>query len=390
MTERLRRWRLVLGSDASGAGYPSLDRDDAARDAALTALYGNGSNRAGRPAGRRSAGLGGSAPSVARWLGDIRTYFPSSVVRVLQNDAMERLGLRQLLLEPELLATVQPDVSLVATLVSLNSVVPAESRETARSVVRTVTEQLEERLGGRLRASVRGALDRSSRVRRPRHSDINWPATITANLKHYQPEYRTIVPERLIGHGRRHSSLERHVVLALDQSGSMASSVVYASVFASVLASIRSLRTSVVAFDTSVVDLTEHIDDPVDLLFATQLGGGTDINSAVAYCETLISSPAQTILVLISDLIEGGVAEQLVARIGALVQSGVMVVCLLALSDEGAPAYDATLAARLTELGAASFAATPDAFPDLMAAAIERRDLHRWAAEAGLISVEGV
>jgi Mg-chelatase subunit ChlD len=307
----------------------------------------------------------------------------------MQNDAMDRLGLRQLLLEPEMLATVQPDVSLVATLVSLGSVVPVESRETARTVVRTVTAQLEERLGGRLRASVRGALNRSTKVRRPRHSDIDWPSTIAANLKHYQPEYRTVVPERLVGHGRRHSSLERHVVLALDQSGSMASSVVYASVFAAVLASIRSLRTSVVAFDTSVVDLTEHMEDPVDLLFATQLGGGTDINSAVAHCETLISSPAQTILVLISDLIEGGVAQQLEARIARLVQSGVMVVCLLALSDEGAPAYDATLAAKLTELGAASFAATPDAFPDLMAAAIERRDLHRWATEAGLISAEG-
>jgi Mg-chelatase subunit ChlD len=284
---------------------------------------------------------------------------------------------------------VQPDVSLVANLVSLGSVIPAESRESARTVVRTVTQQLEERLAGRLRASVTGALDRSVRTRRPRHVDIDWPATIAANLKHYQPAYRTVIPERLVGHGRRHSSLERHVVLALDQSGSMASSVVYASVFAAVLASIRSLRTSVVAFDTSVVDLTEHVDDPVDLLFATQLGGGTDINSAVAYCETLISSPAQTILVLISDLIEGGVSEQLVARIGALVQSGVTVVCLLALSDDGAPAHDAGLAATLTELGAASFAATPDAFPDLMAAAIERRDLHRWAADAGLISVDG-
>lgn len=387
MSERLRRWRLVLGGEADGSGYPALDSDDAARDRALAALYGGAGDQRGR-SGRRSAGLGSSAPSVARWLGDIRTYFPSSVVRVLQSDAMERLGLRQLLLEPELLATVQPDVSLVATLVSLGSVVPAESRESARTVVRTVTQQLEERLGGRLRASVQGALDRSTHTRRPRHADIDWPATIAANLKHYQPAYRTVIPDRLVGHGRRHSSLERHVILALDQSGSMASSVVYASVFAAVLASVRSLRTSVVAFDTSVVDLTEHVDDPVDLLFATQLGGGTDINSAVAYCETLVSSPAQTILVLISDLIEGGVAEQLVARISGLVQSGVMVVSLLALSDDGAPAYDAELAATLTELGAAAFAATPDVFPDLMAAAIERRDLHRWAAESGLISVD--
>ncbi|HET7489127.1 MAG TPA: VWA domain-containing protein [Acidimicrobiales bacterium] len=385
MTERLRRWRLVLGGDADGTGM-ALDGADAGRDAVLDSLYGAGDRGGAQPAAPRSAGLGGSAPRVARWLGDIRTYFPSSVVRVLQQDAMDRLGLRELLLEPELLDAVQPDVSLVATLVSLGSVIPAHSRETARSVVRQVVEELERRFRQRTVGAVRGALDRATRVRRPRPSDIDWDRTIRANLRHYQPAWNTVIPERLVGFARRHHAVEREVVLCVDQSGSMASSVVYASVFAAVLGSMRSLRTSVVVFDTAVVDLTEKLADPVELLFATQLGGGTDINRAVAYCQGLVTRPADTVMVLLSDLFEGGDRDELVRRLGALVHAGVTVVALLALDDRGAPAYDHNLAHALAALGIVAFACTPDRFPDLMAAAVERRDLSAWAAAEGIVT----
>ena len=381
--ERLRRWRLVLGSDAPG--YDLLEGDDAARDTALSALYNQGSTTRTRDNKAqptvRGAGLGGSAPMVARWLGDIRTYFPTSVVRVMQSDAMERLGLRQLLLEPELLEVVEPDVPLVATLIALNRVIPDHSRETARTVVRAVTAELERRLAQKTRSAVAGALNRAARSRRPRAADIDWGRTVLANLRHYQPHYRTIIPERLVGYSRRQHSLQRDVILAIDQSGSMAASVVYASVFSAVLASMRSLRTRLVVFDTKVVDLTDELDDPVDILFATQLGGGTDINQAVGYCSTLVERPYDTIMVLLSDLIEGGLRGEFVQRMAAMVDAGVIAVALLALNDDGSPAYDHGMAAALAEVGVAAFACTPDQFPDLMAAAIERRDLGRWAAE---------
>jgi len=382
--ERLRRWRLVLGGDAA-PGFEPLEGDDAARDSALGALYNRGSTTGTRdnkakPA-VRGAGLGGSAPMVARWLGDIRTYFPTSVVRVMQSDAMERLGLRQLLLESELLEAVEPDVSLVATLIALNRVIPDHSRETARTVVRAVTAELERRLAQKTRSAIAGALNRAARSRRPKPADVDWGRTVLANLRHYQPAYRTVIPERLVGYSRRQPSLQRDVILAIDQSGSMAASVVYASVFSAVLASMRSLRTRLVVFDTKVVDLTEELDDPVDILFATQLGGGTDINQAVGYCAGLVERPYETIMVLLSDLIEGGLPGEFVQRMAALVDAGVVAVALLALNDDGSPAYDHAMAAALAEVGVAAFACTPDQFPDLMAAAIERRDLGRWAAE---------
>lgn len=380
--DRETRWRLVLGGeDADGvAPEAGLSVEDQARDHALSELYD----------GRRGAGLGRSAPRVARWLGDIRTYFPSSVVQVMQGDAMERLGLHQLLLEPETMEAVQPDIGMVTTLVGLNRAIPERSRATARSVVRKVTDELEERLRARTVQAVSGALDRSARTRRPRASDIDWGRTVGANLKHYLPEHRTVVPERLVGHARRARRFERHVILCLDQSGSMAESVVYASVFGAVLASLRSVTTSMVVFDTEVVDLTEEVEDPVDVLFGVQLGGGTDINRALAYCQSLVQRPDDTVLVLISDLFEGGVAEEMLRRVAALSGAGVTVVVLLALSDSGAPAYDADHAAALAELGVPTFACTPELFPDLMAAAVERRDLGQWAAANDVVTAHAV
>src|SRR5918995_1400795 len=316
--DRLTRWRLVLGeaaaetlADGATEGLPGLSADDKRRDEALQALY---------DADRR-AGLGASAPRVSRWLGDIRGYFPTSVVQVMQADAMDRLGLRQLLLEPEMMQAVTPDVHLVSTLVGLGRAIPERSRETARTVVRGGTHQV-----------------------------------------------------------------ERDIVLCIDQSGSMAESVVYSSVFGAVLASLRSVRTRMVVFDTEVIDLTDDLDDPVDVLFGVQLGGGTDINRALAYCESVIERPADTVLVLISDLYEGGIAEEMLTRAAALVGSGVTVVALLALSDSGHSSYDVDHAAALAGIGVPAFACTPDLFPDLMAAAIERRDLTQWAAANDLVT----
>jgi len=375
--ERLRRWRMVLGGPAESALGKAEGRDGA-MDAALAALYDAG-DADQDPGAKRSGGLGGSAPKVARWLGDIREYFPSTVVQVMQADAIERLDLTRLLLEPEMLAAVEPDVHLVGTLLSLNRVMPAQAKDAAREVVRKVVEQLEKRITQQTRAAVAGALNRAARINRPRHADIDWDRTIRANLKHYQPAYRTVVPERLIGYGRRSTAVQRDVVLCVDQSGSMAASVVFSGVFAAVLASIRSLRTSLVVFDTAVVDLTDQLSDPVEVLFGTQLGGGTDINRALAYAQQLIARPRDSILVLVSDLYEGGVREQMLRRVAEMTAAGVQVVVLLALSDEGAPAFDHDNAAALAALGVPAFACTPDAFPELMAAAIERRDLTAFA-----------
>jgi len=307
----------------------------------------------------------------------------------MQKDALDRLGMRDMLLQPEMLEAVQPDVHLVASLISLASVIPEKTRETARMVVRRVVDDLQRRLAEPMRSAVSGALSRATRNRRPRLAEIDWNRTIKANLRHYQEEYKTIVPESLIGFGRKSQRSQRDIILCIDQSGSMAASVVYSSIFGAVMASLPAVSTRLVVFDTSVVDMTEKLEDPVDLLFGTQLGGGTDINRAVGYCQSIVTRPQETILILISDLYEGGVEKNLLQRANELVQGGVQFITLLALSDEGAPAFDAGLAARLSALGVPSFACTPDRFPALMAAAIRKEDVSLWAAREGLFATRG-
>jgi Mg-chelatase subunit ChlD len=381
--ERMRRWRLAVGDDAAPAEDLLSERDERL-SMALSALY--------RPPGKSpKGGLGASAPRVARWLGDIREFFPSPVVQVIQKDAFERLKLKSLLMEPELLDSLEADVNLVADLMSLRSAVPEKARETARAVVRKVVDDLMRRLQHRTIETLRGALNRQRRTRRPRHTDVDWPRTIGANLRHYQADYRTVVPETLIGFARKsrtHADLD-HVVLCVDQSGSMAPSVVYASIFAAVMASIPVISTRLVCFDTAVIDLTEQLTDPVDVLFGVQLGGGTDINAALAYCEGHIEQPAKTHLILISDLCEGGNAKEMLARVAALKQSGVNVIVLLALCDEGKPAYDAIHAGLIAGLGCPVFACTPDQFPHLMATALGRQDIAQWAAANDIAGVRG-
>lgn len=383
--ERMRRWRLVLGGSENADGTEvTLTAEDIRIDQALAQLYESSEGRGNR----RSGGLGGSAPNVSRWLGDIRRYFSKQVVQVMQKDAMERLNLQRLLLEPEMLETVEADINLVGTLLSLNSVIPEKTKATARLVVKKVVSELERRLASPLRQAITGSLNRSMRNRRPRHNEIDWPRTIRANLKHYQPEYHTVIPETRIGFGRKTSAL-RDIILCVDQSGSMAGSIVYSGVMAAVMASLRSVKTSLVFFDTAVVDMTEKLADPVDVLFGAQLGGGTDICRAVTYCQQFITRPPETIFILISDLIEGGSKEKLYKRVASIAASGARMITLLALDDSGAPCYDHEVAGTFTALGVPSFACTPDLFPDLMATAILRRDITQWAATHDIVVERG-
>ena len=366
------RWQLMLGADEELGG---LRGSLQAMDRALGALYNTGDD-----AEDRRGGLGASAPSVTRWLGDIRNYFPNRVVRVMQTDAIERLGVRSLLTEPEVLETLEPDVHLVATLAQLSSVIPERSRATARAVVAKVARQVEERIADRLQQSVLGALNRASRTSRPRPGDIDWNRTIAANLKNYLPEHRTVVPERLIGYGRRHLGVQREFAICLDQSGSMATSVVYASIMAGVMASLRTLRTSLVAYSTDIADLTEALADPVDVIFGAQLGGGTDTSPALEYCRRTITRPSAAVLLLISDLYDSD-PKRMLGHIARIQADGVRVVVLLTLSDDGLPFYNHDVAASLGDMGVPAFGCTPDAFPDLIAAAIQGEDLGRWAEQ---------
>ena len=368
--EYLKRWRLILGgNEADGTGI-TLTQEEQRIDQSLEAVYDSD----------RRGGLGSSAPKVSRWLGDIREFFPQTVVQVIQRDAIKRLNITSLLTEKEMLETVVPDVHLVATLMSLSRVIPEKNKDMARQVVRKVVDELLRKLSAPTQQAVTGALNRSARRRNPRYNEIDWKTTITKNLKNYQPEYKTIIPEMRIGYGRKRKAM-KDIILCLDQSGSMGTSVIYSGLFGSVLASIPAVSTRMVVFDTTVVDLTDDLQDPVDLLFGVQLGGGTDIARALTYCQGVITRPQDTVLVLVTDLYEGGDAREMRKKFVSLVNSGVQLIVLPALNDDGAPSYDKNHAEFLANIGVPTFACTPDKFPDLMAVALSKQDLGMWISQ---------
>lgn len=380
--EQVKRWRMILGSSvqdqlSQSCGGMSLSAEQDEMDQALAAIYDESGE--GKSSGR-GAGLGASSPKLAKWLGDIRNYFKEDVVQVIQQDAIERKGLKQLLLEPEMLKTVQPNVQLVGTLMSLSGQIPEKAKESARMVVRAVVEEIKLLLEQKIRQAVMGALNRREHSPIPSAANIDWKWTIGRNLKNYQPGLSTIVPERVYFHSRSQKTNNWTVIVDMDQSGSMADSVVYGAVTGSIFASLPALKTHVVAFDTEVVDLTEKCGtDPVDMIFGVQLGGGTDINKSVAYCQQFIQEPTKTIFIMITDLFEGGNQAQLVQRLTEMVSSGVRCLCLLALNDSGTPCYDENLAKKLSSLGIPCFACTPRLLPQMLEGTLRGGDLQALA-----------
>ena len=380
-TEQLTRWRLILGSETeesfTGMGGGALSREELLMDSALAAIYGG----PGESFGGGGAGRGPSSPHISKWLGDLRSLFDPEIVAVVQGDAIERKGLKQLLLEPELLEDLEPDLNMASTLLMLKDQIPKKSKEAARRFIRRIVEAINQMLESDVRRAVTAALNRRAHSPLPSAAAIDFPYTIRRNLRNYNAELRTVVPERVWFFDRSSRVNRWHVILDIDQSGSMGQSILYSSVMACILASMSAVRTSVVAFDTQVTDLTELCQDPVDLLFGFQMGGGTDIAKSIAYCQGLVESPAKTLFFLISDLEEGGNRAGLLRRLEDLKDAGVTVVVLLAIADGGRPYYDAQTAGRIAAMDIPCFACAPERLPELLERALKGQGLAELAKE---------
>ncbi|MDL2303178.1 VWA domain-containing protein [Dysgonomonas sp. OttesenSCG-928-D17] len=371
------RWRLILGEDTRALSNVGLSEQESIMDAALAAIYDGDSSQGGGSG--KQGGKGRSMPNLAKWLTDVRTFFPQDVVSVIQSDAIERKGLTKLLFEPETLKNVKPDISMVGTLMALKGQIPEKSKDTARELVRSVVDEIMKRMEQDLRRAVTGALNKKAHSPIANFASTDWKRTINRNLKNYDTKTKRLIPEKFYFFERTQKQKNWTVILDIDQSGSMADSIIYSSVMGSIFASMPALDTHVVAFDTEITDLTELCrQDPVDMLFGVQLGGGTDINKSVAYCQDLIENPRKTMFILISDLYEGGVRKGLLRRLSEMHEEGVKVITLLALSDSGKPDYDVNLGKEISKLGIACFACTPDRLPDLVAAALKGQDLQQF------------
>lgn len=388
--ERIKRWRLILGAESEDrfsqmqgdGGGLALSKEELLMDQALAAIYNKGSD-GGFGGFGRGAGHGPSHPQITRWLGDVRTLFEQDMVKIIQSDAVERCGLKQLLLEPEMLEQMEPDVGMASTILMLKDQIPKASKESVREFIRKIVEELNRLLADDIRRAVTAAINRRQHSPIPSASALDFANTIKNGLKNYHPQTKKIIPDHYYFFDRTTTSAANKytIILDVDQSGSMGESVIYSSVISCILASMASLKTRVVAFDTKVVDLTEQCEDPVDLIFGFQLGGGTDINQSVAYCQQFIENPQKTLFFLVSDLEEGGNRAAFLRRMEEMKASGVQVVSLLAIADGGKPYYDTHMAGRLSALGIPCFACNPQMLPELLKRTLKGEDLGQFQRE---------
>ena len=359
----LNRWRLVLGKNAEQ--QLSLTESLLRRmDDALDFLY---SRESGEDVRDPQGGLGGSQPTVAHWLSEVRALVPQETAEILQRHALDRYQLTELLSDREVLERMEPNQALLETVLSLKHMMKGPVLDTARRIVRKVASELTEKMRQEIQRSALGKLDRNSRsnVRSLRNLDIQ--RTIRKNLAHYDTEAKRLVLEQVYFNGRVKRYNPWHVILAVDESGSMLSSVIHSAVMAGIFANLPMLDTKLVIFDTNVVDLSGYVDDPVETLMSIQLGGGTDIARAMAYCETLIAFPHRTMVVLVSDLCEGGSRKNLYGVCHDVIESGAKLIALTALDENAAPAYDRSTAEALAGMGAWVGAMTPARLADFMA-----------------------
>lgn len=358
--EALTRWRLVLGEAAEGSLGCGLDGDALAMDAALGWLYGRDRALAGRDVLERGGGLGASTLTVPEWIQEVHRLFPKETIERLERDAVERYEIHEVVTNPAVLERIQPNEVLLQAVLRTKHLMNPEVLALARKLVAEVVRQLMEKLARQVRQSFSGVLDRRRPSTLKNARNLDFRRTLRSNLRHWSPAERKLYLERAHFFARTRRFSERwQIVLLVDQSGSMVSSVIHSAVTAACLSGLPGMKTHLVAFDTEVVDLTDHAADPVELLLKVQLGGGTDIGKAVAYATDLLEAPRRSIVVLVTDFFEGASPDVLVRRVKALAEQGTTVLGLAALDEQANPSYDRALAERLVTAGAHVGAMTP-------------------------------
>ncbi len=362
--EQLNKWRLMLGkysSDQISFGQGSaryMEMEDV-----LDYLY---SREYGEDSGVREekGSLEDSNPTVSHWINKVRKLFPKETVEILEKQALDRYGMTELLTDREVLAKMEPNQELLKMILQLKGSMNRSVLEEAERIVKAVVKELMEKLEQRIKIGITGKLNRNSEsvIKSSRNLDVK--KTIAKNLKNYDKDREKLILDRVYFNSRVRKYNNWRIVIAVDESGSMLDSVIHSAVTAGIFAKLPMLDTRLVIFDTNVVDLSDHLDNPVETLMSVQLGGGTNIGQAVRYCEGLIDNPEKTIFVLITDLYEGGSVNELYATSRNIIESGAKMIVLTALDVNANPNYNRTVAARLVDLGAHVAAMTPEQLAD--------------------------
>lgn len=358
----IARWRLVLGKVAEQHGLTTEgDPQATAAGEALDFVYADG---------ERGGGVGDSALTIPSWIDAVNELFPRQAKEVLERELINRRGVAELLDQPELLEKVEPNIELVKTLLTHKDLLDPRARILARKIIDRVVSELVKQLEVRVQAAITGALRRDRHSPRPVFRNLDLPRTLRKNLQNWDAERGRLVVDRVYYFASERNKRPWHIIVCVDQSGSMLDSAIFSAVMASIFAELPGVKTSLVLFDTNVVDLSDQVGQPVDVLLRVQLGGGTDIRRALVYCNELVREPARSIVVLITDFFEGGSDTELVQQVGAMATAGVRMIGLGALGYDARPEYNKATAARCRKVGMDILVCTPERLAEAMSTII--------------------
>jgi Mg-chelatase subunit ChlD len=375
MDEAERRWRLILGrlSDQALASG-GLCAADLNRQNALDYLYNREYAKRGTvlSTSGKFGGTGSSMPNVLDWLKTLPELFPDAVCELIRQDALDRYELSEILTDPNTLKSIEPNERMLASLLLLKGKMSADVLAQLKLLIRKIIDDIMQRLRPVVENTFTGRRNRFRNSNMKVANNFDWQRTISKNLRHFDPESGKLIVNRLYFNSRIKKQLPWDVILCVDQSGSMAGSVIYAAVMAGILSGLPGVNVRLVVFDTEVVDLTHYVADPVELLMTVQLGGGTDIGKALAYCEKQINNPHRTVLALVSDFYEGGSERLMLGVVKRMAESRITLLGLAALADDGSPDFDRATAEKLARCGMQVGAMSPEKFAAWLAEAIDR------------------
>ncbi|UIO45080.1 VWA domain-containing protein [Brevibacillus brevis] len=361
--EALNRWRLLLGSHAEesleGSGvYQSSEFSYQELDSILEFLY---NREYGEEQGyRKEGGRGESALTVPSWLNKIRKLFPKKTVEILERQALDRYNMTELLTDKKVLESMEPNMTLLKNILQFKGRMKGEVVKSAKEIVRKVVDDIRRQLENEVQTSIVGKRNRHKRGYTKSMKNLDVHKTIRKNLKNYDRKKSRFIIDELYFHSNIQHHNKWNIVIVVDESGSMMDSVIYSSVMASIFYKLAALKTNLVIFDTKVVDLSDRLDDPVDVLMSVQLGGGTHIAQALKYGRTLLENPSKTIFILVSDLEEGYPIKEMYRQSKEIIDAGCKFLVLTALDFNGNATYNQHAARVLSDMGAKVAAITPD------------------------------
>jgi len=356
-----RKWRLILGPEAEENSDLLKNETDQKQDQALTLLFENASKNQ----------LKRSRPRLNDWLRDIRDLFTPDQVLFLQKEAIESLDLKSLLFEKETIQNLTPDIELIKTILLLKDQIPEENLVDVKNLVKSYAEEIEEKIEWGIKNSFQLHHEKGDLTYHPRRHEIDWKKTIKKNLRHFQPDLNTILINQKMGYEKRRHGFPE-IFLVVDSSASMSESMIYSAIIASVLAHIRTINTRLILFDSDFVDLTEQLNDVVELLFNIQLGGGTNIVQPLMYMQNQIRNSDESYLFLISDLFDNFDDQRVYDILYKMAEQNIETHCILSMDQQGKSHYNKPLAQQLTNSGIPCYSSSPDQFGDTLQKALNK------------------